>query len=127
MALMANLALSSVAEGTPVWWFIFTKQRVEKGEIHGQEVAAAFSDLIALGRKREKHDVPAEDLVKKPSWSDVHYFYLHGFLSESEVVETLRHLHCFKRHIPAPERVRAVWGELRVLNSHNGGTDGVCV
>jgi hypothetical protein len=124
---MANLTLTVVTEGTPVWWFLFTKRKVEAGELLGQEVAAAFSDLIALGRKRENTVESNEDLLKKPSWSDVHYYYLHGFLTGGEVVGTLRHLHCFKRHIPAPERARTVWGVADVSNQQNGGTDGVCV
>jgi hypothetical protein len=127
MATMANLALTVVMKETPVWWFLYTKQKVEAGELRGQEVASAFSDLIALGRERENLAEPNEDLQKKPSWSDVHYFYLRGFLTGGEVVGTLRHLHCFKRYIPAPERVRTVWGEAHEPKHQNGGTDGVCV
>ncbi len=108
MATMATLSVH--VSGTTYNLYQHVIEMSKEDKIPEKEVNKTFCELIETARlRRNENRFGTSHLPARPSWSELNFYLIEGWLTYHEVYNSLNHLVQFGRYLPIPKRAKVNW------------------
>jgi len=108
MATMATLSVHFSGTTFNLYQQVIKMSKEEK--IPGKEVNRTLCELIETAKLRKNgNHFDHNHLPARPSWSELNFYLIEGWLTYHEVCSSLTHLIQFGRYLPIPKRAKVNW------------------